>query len=48
MTIPHTIDKILDELAEARSKREDAMAQRSIEHRAAGDRKQVARPGRAA
>jgi hypothetical protein len=56
MTIPHTIpetnlDQIVDKLAEmraARSKGDDAMDQRSIEHRADGDRKQVARPGRAA
>jgi hypothetical protein len=47
MTIPHTLDAILDELA-GRSRGDDAVAQRAVEGRAASDRKQVARPGRAA
>lgn len=46
--IPPTIDAILDEIVIARSKGDDAMAQRAVEGRAASDRKQVERPGRAA
>jgi hypothetical protein len=50
-SIPRSLDAILDEQAaiiSATSKGINAVAQRAVEGRAAADRKQVARPGRAA
>lgn len=44
MTIPTTIDAILDEQAALRSKTEDAEARQSVEGHRAPARKQVARP----